>query len=133
MDETSFTIIFWINESEIYTATWRSMCCQLLSLSRLNISAKRYISWRQIWNISLTVVIYWICLRFTNIEIKYLRMMGICIPKYTAERWNYFVLQYWEDIFFRFVSALKLVCFPDFWGFKYTYLCLQIRLHLYCF
>ena len=30
-------------------------------------------------------------------------------------------------IFFRFVSALKLVYFSDLLGFKYAYLCLQIK------
>ena len=67
----------------------------------------------------------WICLRFRNIEIKkYLRTMGICIAKYTAKHWTYFALQYWERYFFRFVSALKLVCVSDLLSFKYAYLCL---------
>ena len=34
--------------------------------------------------ICLAVVIFCTCLRFRNIEIKYLREIGICIPKYIA-------------------------------------------------
>ena len=60
---------FWINETSIYTTTWRSKCCQLHSFARLNTGASTYMSWRQIWYISLTVVIFWICLRFRNVEI----------------------------------------------------------------
>ena len=49
MNETLFEIFFRINETNIYTATWRSRSSQLHRLARLNASAKRYISWRQIW------------------------------------------------------------------------------------
>ena len=56
MDETPFKIIFWISETKIYTTNRRSRCCQLHRLARLNTSARRYISWAQIWNICLTVV-----------------------------------------------------------------------------
>ena len=83
-NETPFKTVFWINETKIYTTTWRSRCCQLHRVGRLNTAARRYISSRQIWNICLTMVIFWICLRFRNVEIEYLRKMGICIPKYTA-------------------------------------------------
>ena len=34
-------------------------------------------------------------LKFRNIEIIYLRKMGICILKYTAQHWTYCALQYW--------------------------------------
>ena len=57
--------------------------------------------------------------------IKYFRKMGICIPKYTAARWTYSVLQNWGNYtFFRFVSVMKLVYFSDLLGFKYAYFCL---------
>ena len=73
---------FLINETNIYTTAWRWRCGQLHRLARLNTRVRRYISWRQIWYVCLTVVI---CLRFRNVEIiKYLRKIGICIPKYTA-------------------------------------------------
>ena len=76
--------LFLISETKIYTTTWRSRCCQLHRVESLNISARRYISCRQIWNICLTVVTFWVYLRFRIVEIEYLRKMGICIPKYTA-------------------------------------------------
>ena len=75
---------FWINETNIYTTTWWSRCSQLHRLTRLNPSARRYILWRQIWYICVTAVIFWIFLRFRDVEIKYLRKISICIPKYTA-------------------------------------------------
>ena len=79
-----FKTFLWINETNIYTTSWRSRCSQSYRLARLNTSTRRYISWRQIWYICFTVVIFWICLRFRNVETKYLRKIGICIPKYTA-------------------------------------------------
>ena len=75
---------------------WRFRCCRLHRLACLNTSARRYIAWRQNSNICLTVVIIWICLGFRNIGIRYFRKMGICIPKYTAEQWEYSALQCWE-------------------------------------
>ena len=48
MNETPFKIIFWINETSIYTATLRSRCYQLHRLARLDPIARRYISWREI-------------------------------------------------------------------------------------
>ena len=96
VNETLFKIFFWINETNIYTTTWSSRCSQSQRFARLNTSASRYISWRQIWYICLTVVIFWLCLRFRNVEIKYLRKIGVCIPKYTTLHWTYSALHYWE-------------------------------------
>ena len=107
MNETSFKIFFWINETKIYTTTWRSRCCQLHSLALLNTSAGKYISWRQFCNICLTVVIFWICLRLRNTEIKYLRKVGICIPNCTAKDWTYSALQYLERYFFDLLLLLN--------------------------
>ena len=72
MNETPFKIFFffWTNETSIYTTTWRSRCCQLHRLARLNTNARRYISWRRNWYIYLTVVIFWICLRFSEMSQK---------------------------------------------------------------
>ena len=67
MYETPFKIIFWINKTSIYTTTWRTRCSQKHRLACLNTSARRYISWKHIWYICLTVVIFWICLRFRNV------------------------------------------------------------------
>ena len=75
---------FWINEANIYRKTWRSRHSQLHRLTRLNTSTRSHVSWRQIWYICLTVLIFWICLRFRNVEVKYLRKISICIPKYNA-------------------------------------------------
>ena len=63
---------------------WRFKCCQLYRFAVLGTSRRRYISLRQNWNICLIVVIFWICLRFRNIEIKYLGKMDIWIPKDSA-------------------------------------------------
>ena len=112
MNETPFKIIFWTNETNIYTATWRSRCCQLHRLARLNTSAWRYISWRQIWYICLTVVIFWICLRFRNVEMKYLKKAGICTPKYTASHWTYSTLVNIFSVYF-FIEISLLLRF--FW------------------
>ena len=115
---------FLINETKICTVTWRSRCCQLHSLARLNTSYRRYISWRQFWDICLIVVIFWICLRFRNVEIKYLRKMGISLKKTLLTIEPTLHCSIGNDIFFWWgegrkgcVSALKLVYFSDFWAF----------------
>ena len=84
MNETPFKIIFWINQTNIYTTTWRYRCCQLHRPAHLNTNAKRFISWRQIRHICLTLEIFWKCFRFRNVKRKYIRKIGIRIPKYTA-------------------------------------------------
>ena len=79
---------------------WSSRCCQLHRLAHPSTSTRRYTAWRQNWNICLTMVKLWLCLRFKNTEVKYLRKRGICIPKYIAEHLTYSALQYWELTFF---------------------------------
>ena len=65
------------------SVNWSSAGEELLSLythfelrrwidrsARLNTSARRYKASRQNWNNHLTLVIFWVCLRFRNIEIR---------------------------------------------------------------
>ena len=95
-----------------WTKIGRSTCCQLHRLARLKKSARRYIAWRQNWNICLTVLILWIYLRLENIGIKYFRNMGIWIPKYTVEHWTYSALHY---IFLGLVLPWNKYTFEIYW------------------
>ena len=125
MNETPYKIIFWINETKIYATTWRSRLCRLDRLARLNTSARRYISWRQIWYICLTVVIFWVCLRFRNVEMKDLRKMGICIQKNTACHWTFYALQDWKRYFRWICFCLEIGLLFRFWGVlnMHTFVC----------
>ena len=63
-------------------------------------------------------------MRFRNIRMRHFRKMGIFILKCTAYDLTYSALQYWEQYFFRSLSALKLVNFSDLLGLNYAYFCL---------
>ena len=102
-------IFFWINWTKIYTKSEDlAKCCQLHRLACQEV-------YRILtnWNICLTVVTLWICLRFRNIEIKYFRKVSIFILKYCLTLDLSCTVELGTLYFFMFVSAFKLVSLAD--------------------
>ena len=85
----------------------------------LHVWTPAHISWRQIWYICLTVVIFWICLRFRNVGKKYVRKTSFEFQNTLLNIGPTLCYSIESNIFFRFISSLKLVYFSDFLGFKY--------------
>ena len=72
-------------------------------------------------------------LRFKNIGIKYFRKMGIWTLNTLLNIGLILRCIIGNDVFFRFLSASKLVYFSDLLVFNYAYFCLQVKLNLYTF